>query len=125
MSDTLSYGKEVDIWAAGCIMGEIIDGQPLFPGESEVDQLYCIQKVLGALPNHLQEEFQKNPRFIGLKFPDISKPETLQKRYLGKIHKSAIDLMQKMLNMNPANRISALDALLHPYFDDIRSDQLN
>lgn len=37
MSDTLSYGKEVDIWAVGCIMGEITDGQPLFPGESEVD----------------------------------------------------------------------------------------
>ena len=37
MSDTLSYGKEVDIWAVGCIMGELTDGQPLFPGESEVD----------------------------------------------------------------------------------------
>ena len=37
MSDTLQYGKEVDIWAVGCIMGEITDGQPLFPGESEID----------------------------------------------------------------------------------------
>ncbi len=42
-----SYGKEVDIWAIGCIMGEITDGDPLFPGESEIDQLYCIQKILG------------------------------------------------------------------------------
>lgn len=41
------YGKQVDIWAIGCIMGEITDGDPLFPGESEIDQLYCIQKVLG------------------------------------------------------------------------------
>ena len=32
-----SYGKEVDIWAIGCIMGELTDGEPLFPGESEVD----------------------------------------------------------------------------------------
>jgi len=37
MSDSMPYGKEVDIWAVGCIMGEITDGQPLFPGESEVD----------------------------------------------------------------------------------------
>lgn len=51
MSDTLLYGKEVDVWAVGCIMGEITDGQPLFPGESEIDQLYCIQKILGPLPS--------------------------------------------------------------------------
>jgi cyclin-dependent kinase-like len=31
------YGKEVDIWSIGCIMGELIDGLPLFPGESDVD----------------------------------------------------------------------------------------
>jgi cyclin-dependent kinase-like len=31
------YSKEVDIWAIGCIMGELTDGEPLFPGESEID----------------------------------------------------------------------------------------
>ena len=40
-----NYGKEVDIWAIGCIMGELCDGEPLFPGDSEIDQLYQIQKV--------------------------------------------------------------------------------
>lgn len=40
------YGKPVDMWAIGCIMGEILDGQPLFPGETEIDQLFIIQKVL-------------------------------------------------------------------------------
>ena len=44
-----NYGKEVDIWAIGCIMGEISDGEALFPGESEIDQLYVIQKVMGEL----------------------------------------------------------------------------
>jgi cyclin-dependent kinase-like len=43
------YSTEVDIWAIGCIMGELTDGEPLFPGESEVDQLFEIQKTLGAL----------------------------------------------------------------------------
>lgn len=43
------YGKEVDIWAIGCIMGEICDGDALFPGESEIDQLFCIQKIMGKL----------------------------------------------------------------------------
>ena len=36
------YGPEVDMWAIGCIMGELSDGQPLFPGDSEMDQLYLI-----------------------------------------------------------------------------------
>ena len=40
-----NYGKEVDIWAIGCILGELSDGEPLFPGDSEIDQLFCIQKV--------------------------------------------------------------------------------
>ena len=43
------YGKPVDIWAIGCIMGELTDGQALFPGDNEIDQLYMIQKVLGPL----------------------------------------------------------------------------
>ena len=38
------------MWAVGCIMGELIDGQPLFPGDSDIDQLFVIQKLLGKLP---------------------------------------------------------------------------
>lgn len=45
-----NYGKEVDIWAIGCMMGELCDGDALFPGESEIDMLYLIQKVMGPLP---------------------------------------------------------------------------
>lgn len=61
------YGKPVDIWAIGCIMGELSDGQPLFPGDSEVDQLYTIQRVLGPLPKDQLSMFYSNPRFAGLK----------------------------------------------------------
>jgi len=84
-----NYGKEVDIWAVGCIMGEISDGDPIFPGESEIDQLFCIQKVMGPLTAQQQEDFKKNPRYIGYKFPDVSKPEGLEKHYLGKMSRKA------------------------------------
>lgn len=80
-----SYSLPVDIWGIGCIMGELADGQPLFPGESQIDQLYVIQKVLGSLNSEQHELFQKNPRYIGMKFPDLSKPETLEKKYAGKL----------------------------------------
>ena len=66
------YGKAVDIWAIGCIMGELYDGQPLFPGESEIDQLYIIQRMLGPLTAEQNDLFLQNPRFVGLK---VSKNE--------------------------------------------------
>jgi len=61
------YGKAVDMWSVGCILGELSDGQPLFPGESEIDQLFTIQKVLGPLPPEQMKLFYNNPRFAGLR----------------------------------------------------------
>jgi cyclin-dependent kinase-like len=48
-------------------MGELVDGQPLFPGESDIDQLYIIQRLLGSLTEDQQALFLRNPRFAGLK----------------------------------------------------------
>lgn len=42
-----SYCREVDIWAVGCLFAEMMSGDPLFPGDSDIDQLYQIIKVLG------------------------------------------------------------------------------
>lgn len=55
------------MWSVGCILGELSDGQPLFPGESEIDQLFTIQKVLGPLPPEQMKLFYNNPRFHGLR----------------------------------------------------------
>eukprot|EP00003_Mantamonas_plastica_P019213 TRINITY_DN3146_c0_g1_i3.p1 TRINITY_DN3146_c0_g1~~TRINITY_DN3146_c0_g1_i3.p1 ORF type:complete len:604 (+),score=185.96 TRINITY_DN3146_c0_g1_i3:781-2592(+) len=101
-------------------MGELIDGQPLFPGESEIDQLYIIQKVSGPLITEHLEMFLRNPRFVGLKFPDMSKPETLQRKYLGKLSKRALSLMNGLLQMDPKKRLTAEECLEHPYFEGLR-----
>ncbi len=42
-----SYGRAVDIWAIGCLFSEMLTGEPLFPGESDIDQLYLITKCFG------------------------------------------------------------------------------
>ncbi|KAL4490773.1 hypothetical protein ABPG72_021827 [Tetrahymena utriculariae] len=114
------YSKPVDIWAVACIMGELIDGQPLFPGQNEIDQLYLIQKTLGPLTPEQKELFIKNPRFIGTKFPEINKPETIERRYLGKLSKKALNIMKLMLKMDPDERITAEEAMKHAYFDGVR-----
>lgn len=113
------YSKEVDLWAIGCIMGELTDGQPLFPGESEIDQLFVIQKVLGPLTGKQQELFAKNPRFSGLRFPEIAKPETLEKRYLGKLMRPALAFMKRLLELSPEMRMTASESLKHPYFEGL------
>ena len=61
------YGRAVDVWSVGCILGELSDGQPLFAGESEIDQLFTIQKVLGPLPAEQMKLFYSNRRFSGLR----------------------------------------------------------
>jgi len=61
------YGRAVDVWSVGCILGELSDGQPLFAGESEIDQLFTIQKVLGPLPADQMKLFYSNRRFSGLR----------------------------------------------------------
>lgn len=110
------------MWAIACIMGEMIDGQPLFPGENEIDQLYLIQKILGPLTSEQKESFLKNPRFLGTKFPEITKPETIERRYLGKLSKKALSFMKGLLKMDPKERLTSIEALKHPYFDDFNSN---
>lgn len=64
--------------------------------------------------------FIKNPRYVGLKFPEIPKPETIERRYLGKLSKKALNFMKSLLKMDPLERITVQQAMAHPYFDDIR-----
>jgi cyclin-dependent kinase-like len=114
-----NYSFGVDMWAIGCIMGEISDGQPIFPGDSEVDQLYIIQKILGPLTPEQQELFMMNTRFAGLKFPDMSRPETLQKKYVGKLSQRAFKIMRALLSMEPRERPTAEQCLQNVYFENL------
>jgi serine/threonine protein kinase len=59
-----------------------------------------------------------------MKFPDINNLETIDKRYLGKLNPKALNFLKQLLRMNPQDRLTALDALKHPYFDGIREEDL-
>jgi serine/threonine protein kinase len=117
------YGKEVDIWAAGCIFIELHTGTPIFPGASDGDQLLKQLSILGRIPS-TSPIIQKSPLSkdlissllkIGKKTDLIESFERSSKPSL------AADLALKMLQYNPKDRLSACECLSHEYFkDDIK-----
>jgi len=111
-----NYTTKIDVWSTGCVMAELMLGQPLFPGESGIDQLVEIIKVLGT-PTRDQIRTM-NPNYMEHKFPQI-KPHPFNKVFR-KADPSAIDLISKLLEYTPTQRLSAIDAMVHPFFDELR-----
>jgi len=97
-------------------MAELMLGQPLFPGESGIDQLVEIIKVLGT-PTRDQIRTM-NPNYMEHKFPQI-KPHPFQKVFR-KADNNAIELISVLLEYTPTERLSAIEAMVHPFFDELR-----
>ncbi|KAF3610776.1 hypothetical protein DY000_02051372 [Brassica cretica] len=111
------YTTAIDVWSAGCVMAELLLGQPLFPGESGVDQLVEIIKVLGT---PTREEIKcMNPNYTEFKFPQI-KAHPWHKIFHKRMPPEAVDLVSRLLQYSPSLRCGALDALVHPFFDELR-----
>ncbi|KAG5353366.1 Protein kinase gsk3 [Termitomyces sp. J132] len=112
-----NYTTNIDIWSTGCVMAELMLGQPLFPGESGIDQLVEIIKVLGT-PSREQIKTM-NPNYMEHKFPQI-KPHPFSKVFRPRTAPEAIDLVSKLLEYTPGARLSAVEAMVHPFFDELR-----
>ena len=80
---------------------------------------------MGPLTTEQLEIFQKHPRFLGMKFPEVTKPETLEKRYLGKISKKALSFLKNLLKMDSKQRLTAAEALDNPYFEGLGSSSIS
>lgn len=113
-----NYTPLIDVWSLGCVFAELILGKPLFPGESGIDQLVEIIKVLGT-PSK-EEIFAMNPHYTDFKFPFINaSPWTKVFAANKKACQDTIDLLSKMLVYDPVKRITAGDAMAHPFFDSL------
>ncbi|KAH1190345.1 Glycogen synthase kinase-3 MsK-1 [Glycine max] len=111
------YTSAIDIWSVGCVLAELLLGQPLFPGESGVDQLVEIIKVLGT---PTREEIKcMNPNYTEFKFPQI-KAHPWHKIFHKRMPPEAVDLVSRLLQYSPNLRCTAFDALTHPFFDELR-----
>jgi serine/threonine protein kinase len=138
------YTSAIDIWSVGCVLAELLLGQPMFPGESGVDQLVEIIKVLGT-PTR-EEIHAMNPNYTEFKFPQI-KAHPWVKVFSKRMSADAIDLasdpatprqqlatltnwladdvqVSKLLQYSPQKRYTALQAMMHPFFDELREPGL-
>ncbi|XP_061376973.1 glycogen synthase kinase-3 beta isoform X2 [Danaus plexippus] len=128
------YTTKIDVWSAGCVVAELLLGQPIFPGDSGVDQLVEIIKVLGTPTREQIREM--NPNYTEFKFPQI-KSHPWAKYMLERIpparttdHRirvfractppDAISLVSRLLEYTPGARLSPLQACAHSFFDELR-----
>jgi len=108
---TVHYGPSVDLWSLGCIFAEMRTNRILFPGDSEIDQIYRIFRTLGTPDDTSWPEFREMPEYRQFaKF----KARGLES-YIGTDDPLALDLLKRLLTYDPATRISAKQALAHDY----------
>lgn len=107
----IDYTTKIDVWSAGCVVAELLLGQPIFPGDSGVDQLVEIIKVLGTPTRDQIREM--NPNYTEFKFPQI-KAHPWQKVFRARTPPEAMELVAGLLEYTPSGRITPLEACAHP-----------
>ncbi|TVU05165.1 hypothetical protein EJB05_48318 [Eragrostis curvula] len=112
------YSTPVDMWSVGCIFAELITNTALFPGDSEVQQLLHIFKLLGTPNEQIWPGVSSLPNWHVYPQWKPSKLETL----VPGLDADGYDLLEKMLQYEPGKRISAKKALEHPYFNDVNKE---
>lgn len=127
-----TYSTAVDVWSVGCIFGELLLRKPLFPGKSEGEQIELIFRALGTPSDDNWPAWTQLPRARDLRMrPRATPPMRTALGLPGSgpgaggagaggtfISDSGLDLLRRLLALDPSRRISAADALSHPWFGE-------
>eukprot|EP00357_Protocruzia_adherens_P011629 CAMPEP_0114991002 /NCGR_PEP_ID=MMETSP0216-20121206/11117_1 /TAXON_ID=223996 /ORGANISM="Protocruzia adherens, Strain Boccale" /LENGTH=458 /DNA_ID=CAMNT_0002354255 /DNA_START=340 /DNA_END=1714 /DNA_ORIENTATION=- len=119
-----TYGPAIDIWSVGCIFAELLLREPFLPGRGELDQLEKIFKLLGTPTEDTWPKWQSLPYATRIKFKKYNVNRLRDKfprtSYTGDMYLTdmGLDFLQRMLWYCPEDRISAEDALKHPWFKE-------
>lgn len=120
MLGDIKQTEKLEVWSLACLFFEIINNQPLFPGDSEVDQLFRIFRLLGTPNENNWPNATKLPYFKK-EYP-IWQPKSFRNTF-SQLKDPLLDLLKNMLVLDPDKRITISDALKHDYFKDFRNDK--
>ncbi|XP_033208422.1 serine/threonine-protein kinase dyf-5-like isoform X2 [Belonocnema kinseyi] len=109
-----TYNSPIDIWAVGCIMAELYTFRPLFPGKSEIDEIFKICSVIGTPDKNDWPEGYQLAAAMNFKFPNFSR--TSLGVLMPNASEPAVIIMEDMLQWNPIKRPTAQQSLRYPYF---------
>ena len=113
------YTTIIDLWSYGCVMAEVLMGSPIFPGNTSVDQLVEIIKVLGA-PN--REDLRRmNPSYQEFKFPNI-RAHNFVSLFPAGTDQAAIGIVADLLKYLPENRKTAIELVFCDFFLPVLSE---
>uniref|UniRef100_A0A8C3LYK1 mitogen-activated protein kinase n=1 Tax=Chrysolophus pictus TaxID=9089 RepID=A0A8C3LYK1_CHRPC len=118
----MHYTQTVDIWSVGCIMAEMIMGRPLFRGNDHLDQLKEIMKITGTPSQDFVQKLKSQAAKNYIK----SLPKVQKKDFASVLkHASplAVNLLENMLVLDVEERVTAAEALMHPYFEAIHDPE--
>ncbi|XP_031208439.1 cyclin-dependent kinase 3 [Mastomys coucha] len=110
---TKFYSTAVDVWSVGCIFAEMVTGKALFPGDSEIDQLFRIFHTLGTPSEATWPGVSQLPDYQG-SFPKWNRKGL--EEIVPSLGPEGQELLLQLLRYDPSQRISAKTALTHPYF---------
>lgn len=110
------YTKAIDIWSVGCIFAELLTNKPLFNGNGDIDQIDKMFKILGSPTEKVWPDYPNMPHVKKFKFT-VNPYSTLKQRF-SFLTENGFDLLKQMLTYDPQQRITAEEALNHPYFTE-------
>ena len=111
----------IDLWSAGCVFGEVLVGEPLFPGKKNFNQLIEIIKILGT-PTDEQIDLMNYEHDGQLRFTNHRAAKPWEEVLGSRSTPEAVDLLSKLLVYEPLKRITALEICAHPFFDSLREE---
>lgn len=114
------YSTPVDMWSAGCIFAEMVTKRALFDGDSEQDEIRKIFRIMGTPNEEVWPGINSLPAFSEVHWT-VHPPQNLKTyiRHMDTLEESGLDLLYKLLHYDPTQRISAVQAMQHPYFNDV------
>ncbi|CDS06724.1 hypothetical protein LRAMOSA09251 [Lichtheimia ramosa] len=110
------YTTAVDLWSAGCILGELMQHRPLLPGSTEQSQLNLIVNLLGTPNETIWPDYKSLPLADTFSWPkqDYNNIKVMFPRY----SENTTSLLAGLLTYNPKTRLTVKRALAHPYFSE-------